>query len=110
MTATATPIAQPGRIARARLPASQLVSTALQAFRTRKLRAALSALGIAIGIGAMVAVVGVSASAQANLLAEIDALGTNLLTITPGQTFMGTDEVLPSTAVPMIGHMQQVDS
>ena len=46
--------------------------------RTRKLRAALSALGIAIGIGAMVAVVGVSSSAQANLLAEIDSLGTNL--------------------------------
>jgi putative ABC transport system permease protein len=106
MTATASSVAQPARIARARLPLSQLVSTALQAFRTRKLRAALSALGIAIGIGAMVAVVGVSASAQANLLAEIDALGTNLLTVTPGQTFLGANEVLPDTAVPMIGHMQ----
>jgi putative ABC transport system permease protein len=110
MTATATPLAQPARTARARLPLSQLVSTALQAFRTRKLRAALSALGIAIGIGAMVAVVGVSASAQANLLAEIDALGTNLLTVTPGQTFLGSNEVLPDTAVPMIGHMQNVRS
>jgi putative ABC transport system permease protein len=106
MTATAT--ARPARIARARLPLSQLVSTAVQAFRTRKLRAALSALGIAIGIGAMVAVVGVSASAQANLLAEIDALGTNLLTVTPGQTFLGANEVLPDTAVPMIGHMTNV--
>ena len=76
--------------------------------RTRRLRAALSALGIAIGIGAMVAVVGVSASAQANLLAEIDALGTNLLTVTPGQTFLGANEVLPATSVPMIGHMQNV--
>ena len=44
----------------------------------------------------MVAVVGVSASAQANLLAEIDALGTNLLTVTPGQTFLGQNEVLPT--------------
>jgi putative ABC transport system permease protein len=78
--------------------------------RTRKLRAALSALGIAIGIGAMVAVVGVSASAQANLLAEIDALGTNLLTVSPGQTFLGQNEVLPNTAVPMIDHMQNVES
>ena len=110
MTATATSLERPARIARARLPLSQLVSTALQAFRTRKLRAALSALGIAIGIGAMVAVVGVSASAQANLLAEIDALGTNLLTVTPGQTFLGSNEVLPDTAAPMIGHMQNVDS
>ena len=98
------------RIARARLPASQLLGTALQGPRTRRLRAALSALGIAIGIGAMVAVVGVSASAQANLLAEIDALGTNLLTVTPGQTFLGANEVLPDTSVPMIGHMQQVQS
>jgi putative ABC transport system permease protein len=108
MTATTSSVAQPVRIARARLPLSQLVSTAVQAFRTRKLRAALSALGIAIGIGAMVAVVGVSASAQANLLAQIDALGTNLLTVTPGQTFLGDNEVLPDTAVPMIGHMQNV--
>ena len=107
--ATVTP--QPReRIARARLPVTQLLGTALQGPRTRRLRAALSALGIAIGIGAMVAVVGVSASAQANLLAEIDALGTNLLTATPGQTFLGANEVLPDTSVPMIGHMQQVQS
>jgi putative ABC transport system permease protein len=97
-------------IAPARLPLSQLLGTALQGPRARRLRAALSALGIAIGIGAMVAVVGVSASAQANLLAEIDALGTNLLTVTPGQTFLGANEVLPDTSVPMIEHMQQVDS
>ncbi len=58
----------------------------------------------------MVAVVGISASAQATLLAEIDALGTNLLTVTPGQTFLGANEVLPDTAVPMIEHMQHVES
>jgi putative ABC transport system permease protein len=95
---------------RARLPARELLGTALQGLRTRRLRAALSALGIAIGIGAMVAVVGVSASAQANLLAEIDALGTNLLTVSPGQTFLGDNEVLPATSVPMIDHMAGVDS
>ena len=56
------------RIGRARgLPGRELLGVAFQGLRTRKLRAALSALGIAIGIGAMVAVVGVSASAQANL-------------------------------------------
>jgi len=92
----------------ARLPARELALTALQGLRSRRLRAALSALGIAIGIGAMVAVVGVSASAQANLLAEIDALGTNLLTVSPGTTFLGQNEVLPSTAVPMIAHMPHV--
>jgi len=94
----------------ARLPPHELFGVALQGLRTRKLRAALSALGIAIGIGAMVAVVGVSSSSQANLLATIDALGTNLLTVSPGQTFFGANEVLPDTAVPMIAHMQNVDS
>jgi putative ABC transport system permease protein len=106
---TAAPPA-PAGIGAARLPARELIGTALGGLRTRRLRAALSALGIAIGIGAMVAVVGVSASAQANLLAEIDALGTNLLTVSPGQTFLGANEVLPDTAVPMIGHMLNVDS
>ncbi|MGZ4185619.1 MAG: ABC transporter permease [Solirubrobacteraceae bacterium] len=106
---TVTPRPQ-DRIAPARLPPSQLLGTALQGPRTRRLRSALSAIGIAIGIGAMVAVVGVSASAQANLLSEIDALGTNLLTVTPGQTFLGANEVLPDTSVPMIDHMPQVDS
>jgi putative ABC transport system permease protein len=108
MTVSSTRIEPRSRIARPRLPAAQLISTALQALRARRLRAAMSALGIAIGIGAMVAVVGVSASAQANLIAEIDALGTNLLTVTPGQTLLGANEPLPATSVPMIGHMQNV--
>jgi putative ABC transport system permease protein len=97
-----------GAIPAARLPARELFGAALAGLRTRRLRAALSALGIAIGIGAMVAVVGVSASSQANLLAEIDALGTNLLTVSPGQNFTGQNEVLPATSVPMIDHMQNV--
>jgi putative ABC transport system permease protein len=104
----ATTRRQRERLRRPRLPARELLGLALQGFRTRRLRAALSALGIAIGIGAMVAVVGVSASAQANLLAEIDALGTNLLTVAPGQSFLGQQEVLPDTAAPMIGHMHDV--
>jgi len=92
----------------ARLPPHELFGVALQGLRTRKLRAALSALGIAIGIGAMVAVVGVSASSQANLLSTIDSLGTNLLTVSPGTTFFGSNEVLPNTAVPMIRAMKNV--
>ena len=107
--ATAT-IPRPDRNAAARLPPRELFGVAMQGLRTRKLRAALSALGIAIGIGAMVAVVGVSASSQAKLLATIDALGTNLLTVAPGTNFLGNAAVLPNTSVPMIGHMQHVDS
>jgi putative ABC transport system permease protein len=91
-----------------RIPPHELLSVALQGIRTRKLRAFLSALGIAIGIGAMVAVLGVSASSQANLLALIDSLGTNLLTVTPGQTLLGSNAVLPDTAVGSILHMPSV--
>jgi putative ABC transport system permease protein len=92
----------------ARLAPRELLAVAVQGIRTRRLRAALSALGIAIGIGAMVAVVGVSASSQANLLSTIDKLGTNLLTVAPGQTFLGANEVLPSYANGSIDHMQSV--
>jgi putative ABC transport system permease protein len=92
----------------ARMPPHELLSVALQGLRTRRLRASLSALGIAIGIGAMVAVVGVSASSQANLLSLIDSLGTNLLTVTPGQTFLGANEALPATALGTILHMPAV--
>jgi putative ABC transport system permease protein len=104
--AAAAPI--PGRADRAHLPPRELFGAALQGLRTRKLRAALSALGIAIGIGAMVAVVGISSSSQAQLLAEIDSLGTNLLTVSPGTTFTGNNEVLPTTSVPMIQGMHDV--
>ena len=54
--------------------------------RARPLRAALSALGIAIGTAAIVAVLGLSSSSQAGLLAEIDRLGTNMLTVEAGQS------------------------
>jgi putative ABC transport system permease protein len=110
MTSEAAPLPRLRPAGSARLPLRELLGSALQGLRTRRLRAALSALGIAIGIGAMVAVIGVSASAQQNLLSEIDALGTNLLTVSPGQTFLGANEVLPDTAVPMIDHMQNVSS
>jgi putative ABC transport system permease protein len=106
----ATGEAPRARIDIARLPVRELFGTALAGLSTRRLRAVLSAVGIAIGIGAMVAVVGVSSSAQANLLGEIDALGTNLLTVTPGQTFIGNNEVLPDTSAAMIDHMQHVDN
>ncbi len=76
--------------------------------RTRKLRAGLSALGIAIGVAAIVAVLGLAASAQAALLAEIQALGTNLLTVTNGQTLTGATAELPQAAPGMIARLPGV--
>ncbi|HTC71062.1 MAG TPA: ABC transporter permease, partial [Acidothermaceae bacterium] len=67
-----------------RLRLADLMRLSSIGLRTRKLRASLSALGIAIGVAAVVAVLGLSASSQAGLLAEIDKLGTNLLTVTNG--------------------------
>jgi putative ABC transport system permease protein len=64
----------------ARLRPGDLARVASVGLRTRRLRAALSALGVAIGVAAIVAVLGLSSSSQAGLLAEIVALGTNLLT------------------------------
>jgi putative ABC transport system permease protein len=66
--------------------------------RARPLRAALSALGIAIGTAAIVAILGLSASSQAGLLAEIDRLGTNLLTVEAGQSLTGAATTLPVEA------------
>jgi putative ABC transport system permease protein len=66
--------------------------------RARPLRAALSALGIAIGTAAIVAILGLSSSSQAGLLAEIDRLGTNMLTVEAGQSLTGGAAKLPVEA------------
>ncbi|HZE03724.1 MAG TPA: ABC transporter permease [Solirubrobacteraceae bacterium] len=76
--------------------------------RTRKLRAGLSALGIAIGVAAIVAVLGLSASSQAGLLAEINRLGTNLLTVSNGKTLTGGTAELSTSAPAMIGRISGV--
>ena len=78
--------------------------------RARPLRAALSALGIAIGTAAIVAVLGLSSSSQAGLLAEIDRLGTNLLTVEAGQSFTGAEAKLPLEAPARITHLDNVAS
>jgi putative ABC transport system permease protein len=91
-----------------RLRPGDLARVASVGLRTRRLRAALSALGIAIGVGAMVAVLGLSASNQAGLLAEIDRLGTNLLTVANGQSIFGDAAELPKTAPAMIGRIDGV--
>ena len=88
--------------ARTRLRPADMARVASAGLRTRRLRAALSALGIAIGVAAIVAVLGLSSSSQAGLLAEIDKLGTNLLTVTNGQTVFGQTAELPAAAPGMI--------
>jgi putative ABC transport system permease protein len=78
--------------------------------RTRRLRAGLSAVGIAIGIAAMVAVLGLSDSSKSDLIAKLDRLGTNLLRVAPGSTIFGENAELPEQASPMIGRIRAVES
>jgi putative ABC transport system permease protein len=66
--------------------------------RARPLRAGLSALGIAIGTAAIVGVLGLSSSSQAGLIAEINRLGTNMLTVEAGQSLTGGPAQLPREA------------
>jgi putative ABC transport system permease protein len=99
---------RPGAPPSARLRPGDLATLASVGLRTRKLRASLSALGIAIGVGAVVAVLGLASSSQAGLLAEISQLGTNLLTVTNGQSLVGGPAELPLAAPGMIGQLPGV--
>ncbi|HEY6792676.1 MAG TPA: ABC transporter permease [Trebonia sp.] len=105
MTTTARRAAAP---AAARLSPGDLAALASIGLRTRKMRAGLSALGIAIGVAAIVAVLGLAASSQAALLAEIARLGTNLLTVTNGETLSGQAAELPVAAPGMIARLPGV--
>jgi putative ABC transport system permease protein len=93
---------------RSSLHAGDLLRVGSVGLRTRRLRAALSALGIAIGIGAMVAVLGISQSSKADLLSSLDRLGTNLLTVQAGGGIGGGDAKLPTTAEPMLRQIAPV--
>ena len=99
MTDAAT---SPARRRRSTLRASDVAGLAALGMRGRPVRTALSAAGIALGVATVVSVLGVSASSRAQLVAEIDALGTNLLTVAPGQSFSGGTTTLPAQAPAMV--------
>jgi putative ABC transport system permease protein len=96
------------RLSPARMAARDVVRVGAAGLRTRPARALLSALGIAIGIAAMVAMVGISSSSREQLNRQLAALGTNLLTVAPGQTTGGQDAKLPADAEAMIARIGPV--
>jgi putative ABC transport system permease protein len=100
----------PGRRLRTRLRAADVVAVGTIGLRAKRVRTLLTALGIAIGIAAMVSVVGISASSRADLLAELDELGTNLLQVEAGSTMFGDASELPVTAPEMIRRIGPVTS
>jgi putative ABC transport system permease protein len=91
------------------LRAADLFALAGLGLRIRRLRATLSALGICIGIAAIVGVLGITQSSQSDLVAQIDRLGTNLLTVQNGRGFNGSEGTLPQTAPAMIGRIAGVE-
>ncbi|MFF0017811.1 ABC transporter permease [Streptomyces sp. NPDC005374] len=93
----------------ARLRPADVVRLGGTGLRTRPLRVFLSALGIAIGVAAMIAVVGISGSGQAEVDQRLDALGTNLLRVAPGESLTGDEAELPVEAVPMIRRVPPVE-
>ncbi|MER7544939.1 ABC transporter permease [Spirillospora sp. NPDC127506] len=89
-------------LAPARLGPDDVLRVGLGGLRARPARVVLSALGIAIGIATMVAVIGISSSSKEDLLRRLDRLGTNLLTAKPGDTLFGEKAELPETAPEMV--------
>jgi putative ABC transport system permease protein len=97
-------------VPRSRLRPGDVMGLGLLGLRVKRTRALLTGLGIAIGIAAMVAVVGISASSKADLLAELDALGTNFLQVQAGDSAFGDAAELPTTAPDMIRRIPDVES
>lgn len=94
---------------RSRLLGRDILRLGTTGLRARPTRAVLSALGIAIGIAAMIAVVGISSSSQAKLQAQLSALGTNLLTVQPGKNLFGEAATLPANTVGKVGLIDGVE-
>lgn len=91
-----------------RLRPRDTLCVAYSGLRTRPLRAVLSALGIAVGIAAMVAVVGISASSREQVNQQLRELGTNLLTVTAGEQLFGGEATLPEEGVDMVARIGPV--
>src|SRR5437870_871251 len=80
----------------------ELLRLALSRLRTSRLRAALTMLGVIIGVASVVALVGVGQGTTANITNRLAGLGTNLLTISPtgrGGTTSATLTLDDATAI-----------
>lgn len=97
-------------VARSRMRPQDIAGLAAFGIRTRTLRSALSALGIAVGVATIVAVLGISQSSSARLIAQLNQLGTNLLTVTPSSLFSGGRPALPSTSPGMVQRIGPVQA
>jgi len=104
------PSRRASRDAPSRLLPRDVARVGAAGLRTRPLRVILAALGIAIGIAAMVCVVGIASSSREHLDQQLAKLGTNLLKVAPGETPLGDQAHLPTESVAMIGRIPAVRS
>ena len=95
---------------RSRLRLADVWTLGVLGLRGRPLRAALSATGVALGVATLVAVLGISSTSRAQLITQIDSLGTNLLTVAPNPVFGGQSVSLPATAPAMISRIGPVQA
>ena len=110
MTAVSTSLDKSGLPQPSQIAAADLVRVGTLGLRSRRTRTLLTAIGIGIGIAAMVAVLGISESSRAGLLSQLDQLGTNLLTVGPGQKLFGGTATLPLEAPAMIRRIGPVQA
>jgi putative ABC transport system permease protein len=89
---------------------ADVIAHAALGLRNRPVRAVLSAAGVALGVATMVGVLGISASSRAQLVAEIDALGTNMLTAAPNTLLGNQATALPPAAPAMVARIGPVIS
>lgn len=109
LAVTDSPTPAPGAPLRgSRLRTGDVLRVGSLGLRTRRLRTGLSTLGVAIGIAAMVGVLGLSASSREDLQTKIRALGTNLLEVEAGEGFGRGSGTLPDTAVGMVSRIAPV--
>ncbi len=101
---------KPRKPRNSRLHPSDLVSLGAIGLKASRVRSALTMIGIAIGIAAMVGVLVISESSRSDLLSQLDRLGTNMLRVTAGQTLFGGDAELTSEARSMIERVGPVES
>jgi len=101
---------EPTAIPPSRMTPADTLRAAGIGLRTRRLRSVLSALGIMIGIGAMVAVLGLSESSKSDLLSQLDRLGTNMLQVQAGSGIGLGPGTLPEESVAMATRIGPVDT
>ncbi|MFL0575904.1 ABC transporter permease [Brevibacterium luteolum] len=92
-----------------RLRSIDLLRLGWHGVRAHPARATLSALGIAIGIAAMISVIGISLSSQARVQEQLAALGTNMLTVSPGESFNGDKTSLPADSAERLRRIDGVE-